>query len=88
VRPNLALAAAITGYIQLIDFHALVSALAEADAVVRFLFRPGQFVVKGTTLAVAEGLDLRRSRSAEMFGHTVTIGVRRTLVQDAEFALA
>ena len=87
VRPNLALAAAITGYIQLIDFHALVSALAEADAVVRFLFRPGQFVVKGITLAVADGLDLRRSRSAEMLGHTVRIGVRRTLVQDAEFAL-
>jgi uncharacterized membrane protein len=86
VRPNLALAAAITGYIQLIDFHALVSAVAEADAVVRFLFRPGRFVVKGTTLAVAEGLVLRRSRSAEMFGHTV--GVRRTLVQDTEFDLA
>jgi uncharacterized membrane protein len=88
VRPNLALAAAITGYIQLIDFHALVSAAAEADAVVRFLFRPGQFVVKGTTLAVAEGLELRRSRLAEMFGRTVRIGVRRTLVQDPEFALA
>jgi uncharacterized membrane protein len=88
VRPNLALAAAITGYIQLIDFHALVSAAAEADAVVRFLFRPGQFVVKGTTLAVAEGPELRRGRLAEMFGRTVRIGVRRTLVQDPEFALA
>jgi len=88
VRSDLALAAAVTGYIQLIDFHALVSAAAEADAMVRFLFRPGQFVIKGTTLAVAEGLEVRRSRLAEVFGRTVRIGVRRTLVQDPEFALA
>ncbi len=88
VRPDLALAASVTGYIQLIDYQSLVLAAVEADAVVRFLFRPGQFVVKGATLAVAEGQELPASRLAEVFCRTVRIGVRRTLAQDPEFALA
>jgi uncharacterized membrane protein len=88
VRPDLALAASVTGYIQLIDYELLVSAAAEADAVVRFLFRPGQFVVKGATLAVAEVRELPASRLAEVVCRTVRIGVRRTLAQDPEFALA
>ena len=88
VRPDQALAASVTGYIQLVDYQSLVSAAAEADAVVRFLFRPGQFVVKGATLAIAEGRELPASRLAEVFDRTVRIGVRRTLAQDPEFGLA
>ncbi len=88
VRPDLALAASVTGYIQLIDYQPLVLAAAEADTVVRFLYRPGQFVVKGATLAVAEVRELPASRLAEVFCRTVRIGVRRTLAQDPEFALA
>jgi uncharacterized membrane protein len=88
MRTDLALAASATGYIQLIDYQPLVLVAAELDAVVRFLFRPGQFVVKGSTLAVAEGRELPASRLAEVFCRTVRIGVRRTLAQDPEFALA
>jgi uncharacterized membrane protein len=88
VRPDLALAAPVTGYIQLIDYRALVIAAIEADALVRFIYRPGQFVVKGTTLAVAERRKLSESPLQDVFGRTVRIGVRRTLMQDPEFAIA
>jgi len=88
VRPELALTAAVSGYIQLVDYPPLISAAADVDAIVSFLYRPGQFVVKGTTIAVAGGRNLSGSRLADVFDHTVKIGVRRTLVQDPEFALA
>jgi uncharacterized membrane protein len=88
VRPDLALAAPVTGYIQLIDYRAFVAAAIEADALVRFIYRPGQFVVKGTTLAVVEGRKLSQSPLQDVLGRTVRIGVRRTLMQDPEFAIA
>src|SRR4029077_16453719 len=46
------------------------------------------FVVKGTTLAVAQGRRIAERRFQEVFGHTIRIGVRRTLMQDPEFAIA
>jgi uncharacterized membrane protein len=88
VRADFALTASVTGYIQLIDYRALAAAAAEADAVVQFLCRPGQFVVKGTTLAVAEGRNLSGSRLRGVFDRTIRIGVRRTVMQDPEFAIA
>jgi uncharacterized membrane protein len=88
VRADFALAAPVTGYIQLINYRELAATAAEADAVVQFLCRPGQFVVKGTTLAVAQGRRIAGRRFQEAFGHTIRIGVRRTLMQDPEFAIA
>jgi uncharacterized membrane protein len=87
VRPDLAFRAPVTGYIQSIAYHVLVMAAAEADVMLRFVFRPGEFVIKGVTLAVAEG-TVSGSRLEEVFESTVRIGVRRTLVQDPEFAIA
>ena len=55
VRSDLTLLSPTTGYIQSINYQALVSAAAEVDAVVRLESQPGQFVVQGSVLAVAEG---------------------------------
>jgi uncharacterized membrane protein len=87
VRPDLAFRAPVTGYIQSIAYPVLVTAAAEADVILRLVFRPGEFVIKGVTLAVAEG-TVSGSRLEEVFESTVRIGVRRTLVQDPEFAIA
>ena len=88
VSPDIALVAPRAGYIQRIDYPGLVLAAAEADGVVRFLCRPGQFVVKGATIAVAS-CRKRPGRALEQeFGRAVRIGTRRTLFQDAEFAIA
>jgi uncharacterized membrane protein len=88
LRPDLALTAPVTGYVQFIDYDNLVPAATRADAVVQFLYRPGQFVVKGATLAVVESRDVEGGCLQEVFEHTVGIGIRRTLIQDPEFAIA
>jgi uncharacterized membrane protein len=88
VRGDLTLLSPTTGYIQSINYHALLSAAAAAGAVVRFESRPGQFVVQGASLAVAEGNRLSQTRLEDDFRRTVRIGVRRTLLQDPEFAIA
>jgi hypothetical protein len=59
------------------------------DAVVRLESQPGQFVVQGTVLAVAEGDKLSQTRLEDEFRREViSIGVRRILLQDPEFAIA
>jgi uncharacterized membrane protein len=89
VRSDITLVSPATGYIQSIDYEALVAAAAEVDAVVRLESQPGQFVVQGTVLAVAEGDMLSQTQLEDEFGRAVIrIGVRRTLLQDPEFAIA
>jgi uncharacterized membrane protein len=88
VRSDLALLSPTTGYIQSINYQTLVSVAAEVDAVLRLESQPGQFVVQGTALAVAEGHRLSQTQLEDEFGRTVRIGVRRTLLQDPEFAIA
>lgn len=55
VRSDLTLLSPTTGYIRSNNYQALVSAAAEVDAVLRLESQPGQFVVQGTALPVAEG---------------------------------
>ncbi len=90
VRSDLTLLSPTTGYVQSINYQALVSAAAEAGAVVRLESQPGQFVVQGSVLAVAQGDRLSQTQLLEdEFGREVIrIGVRRTLLQDPEFAIA
>ena len=89
VRSDFTLLSPATGYIQSINYQALVSAAAEVDAVVRLESQPGQFVVQGTVLAVAEGDRLSQTQLEDEFGREViSIGVRRILLQDPEFAIA
>lgn len=88
VRSDLTLLSPTTGYIQSINYQALVSAAAEVDAVLRLESQPGQFVVQGSVLAVAEGESLSQTQLEDEFRRTVRIGVRRTLLQDPEFAIA
>jgi uncharacterized membrane protein len=88
ISPDLALVAPIAGYIQLIDYPRLALAAGEVDGIVRFVCRPGQFVVKGATMALATCRRLPGSRLQEMFGSTVTIGLCRSDCQDCEFAVS
>jgi uncharacterized membrane protein len=90
VRSDLTLLSPTTGYVQSINYQALVSAAAEAGAVVRLESQPGQFVVQGSVLAVVQGDRLSQTQLLEdEFGREVIrIGVRRTLLQDPEFAIA
>lgn len=88
VKADVELRAPCTGYLQSIDYPALVAAASESDAVICFLYRPGQFVMSGSVLAVAEGRRAAGIGLEHAFPHAVGIGVGRTLRQDPEFAIA
>lgn len=76
------------GYVQTVDFQALIEAGREADAVIRLDIRPGHYVLsRGEHVAVhparARTEDLcRRIRAA------FVLGPERTPVQDIEFGIS
>jgi uncharacterized membrane protein len=88
LKADLELTTPCAGYLQSIDYPALVAAAAQRDAVIRFLYRPGQFVLSGTVVAVAESEGASRSGLEDVFQRAIAIGVGRTLHQDPEFAIA
>ena len=76
-----------TGFIQEIDIAHLLAAAEGADAVVRLLYRPGQFVVENAALCQI----LPKAKTADLvaaIGRDVKIGTHRTLSQDVEFGMA
>ncbi len=84
LEPFDAVVALRSGYIQQIDHDPLVAAAQRADAVVRFVCRPGQFVLQGNPIAEVWGLTADVSHT---IGKVTDIGAYRTLAQDLEFAI-
>ncbi len=76
-----------SGYVQTIDYAALVGPLSKHEAIAEILVRPGHHVIEGRTHAriwPAAALD-DTLRSA--FKNAVMIGLERTPVQDVEFSV-
>jgi len=88
ISPDVIFIVPMAGYIQRIDYPRLVLAAGEADGIVRCLHRPGQFVVKGATMAIAACRRLPGSKLQAIFEDAVTIGIRRTERYDNEFAVS
>jgi uncharacterized membrane protein len=95
---GVALTSTRSGYLQCVAYHRLARAAARANGVVRLAYRPGQFVVAGSTLATiwspapnqldADTYDaLTRDELAQEVGRAHIIGARRTFEQDLEFAI-
>ena len=91
---TLVLPAPASGDIQRIDYRRVARAAADEGATVRFVARPGTFLMEGSPIAEATpdhgGGDhepLVAALSAAI-ARAVTVGERRTLTQDPEFALA
>jgi uncharacterized membrane protein len=76
-----------SGYVQEIDRAALVAEALRADAVIRFYYRPGQFVLRGEPLASVWPPGRLVNREATIERH-VWIGRHRILAQDCEFGIA
>jgi len=75
-----------SGYLQHVDHIALVATAGAADALIVLRFRPGQFVLRGETLAVVVPPDKAHMLAA--VDHGIRIGRHRTLTQDSEFGIA
>ncbi|HTN79017.1 MAG TPA: DUF2254 domain-containing protein [Acidimicrobiales bacterium] len=75
-----------SGYLQFVAYDVLVDIACEADAVVRFLFRPGHFVIQGLPLATVWPADAANEVAHEL-EHAHFTGPHRTLSQDLTFAI-
>lgn len=94
VREDFVLQAPSTGYLRKLDYERLVRTAEKFDVTIRFLHRPGRFVMAGMDLAVGERRSLQAGHATEAlkigdaFGKALDIGPRRSLTQDPEFAIA
>lgn len=86
-RDGAAVAAQRSGYLQAVEIQRLVRAAARADGIIRLAYRPGQFVLEGSTLATVWPAELANRAFADEVRATHIIGSRRTLQQDLEFAI-
>jgi len=75
-----------SGYLQHLDHGALVAAARDADALLVFKFRPGQFLLRGEPLAAIVPPDVASSLEGAIDRY-VGIGRHRTLTQDSEFGI-
>jgi uncharacterized membrane protein len=76
-----------SGYLQHVDHETLVLAAEKARAKVILQFRPGQFVLRGESLAAVVPKD-RAAALENMIERCIKIGRHRTLTQDSEFGIA
>ena len=76
-----------TGFVQEVRGEALVAAADRLDAVVRLLYRPGQFVMESSAL-VQVWPAARAADFGAIVAQSIQIGRQRTLKQDLEFGIA
>ncbi|HEU18598.1 MAG TPA: DUF2254 domain-containing protein [Deltaproteobacteria bacterium] len=81
------IAASKSGYIQAIDSDNLLNITEEYDFRIHLPFRPGEFIVAGSTLAVVESAEVVNDDLAEQIVNSFIIGQQRTPEQDIEFAI-
>ncbi len=75
------------GYLQLLDLDALGALGAEADALIRVERRPGQYVVRGSPLAMVRPADRVNDRLAARVHSAFVLGNQRTPAHDIEFSV-
>lgn len=78
------LTAPATGYLQLIDMHAISEKLGADQTRVYLYVRPGAYLVRGQTIGYASGLSERASRA---ICQNLTIATTRSFEQDASYGL-
>lgn len=79
--------ASSSGYVGVVDLDALLALGREQDLLIRLETRPGQFVVRGTTLATAWPPDRADDQILAAVAESVVTGSRRTPMQDFEFPI-
>lgn len=75
------------GYLQAIDSDSLLKVIKENDCLAHLPFRPGEFIVAGTTMATVESAEQLNEELTEEIVSFFIIGPQRTPEQDAEFAI-
>lgn len=76
-----------SGYMQEIEREVFVEMATKANAAIHFLFRPGQFVLSGETIAVIWP-KTQHEPFQKLIEKHVRVGRHRVLDQDVEFGIA
>ena len=79
--------AAEDGYLQLVDAHALMALAVEGDLRIRLQVRPGNYIIKGQTLALVAPVGRVGDAFGARLSGALVLGNQRTSAQDVEFAI-
>ncbi len=82
-----AIAAPATGYIQVVDDEALLSAAQAHDLIIRIEYRPGDFVATNSILLYAHPTARVDDAVADQLTSCFVFGVKRTATQNAMFLI-
>jgi uncharacterized membrane protein len=85
-REGASIPAASSGFLQAVSHARLIEIASSSDAVIRLLFRPGQFVVQGLAVAIVWPPE-RAVDISNALDRAHVIGPHRTLTQDVGFAV-
>lgn len=81
------IAAFQSGYLHAIAGDSLIEIARENDLLIHVRYRPGEFIVAGSTLAKVESTEQLNEGLAKQISNSFIIGPQRTPEQDAEFAI-
>lgn len=76
-----------SGYVRVVDNSGIMSMARSKDVIIEILYKPGDFIVEGSTLAYV----MPENSFTETLGSDITgsfiIGTKRTIEQDSEYAI-
>ncbi len=81
------LTAESSGYMQLIELESMVKLATEHGVLLHFQRKPGDFVIKGSQLMRLWADQELAEEVLDEFMALIQLGVQRTTIQDAEFAI-
>lgn len=79
--------AASSSYVQAVDTKQLMQIATEGNILLRLQQRPGDFVVKGSPLALVYPAESVRKKLVEQINDAFVLGSQRTDQQDVEFSI-
>lgn len=80
-----AVTATRTGYVQAIDVDSLLEIAEKRDSVLRLMYRPGDFIAKGSVIAAAWPGTAIKDAVKEQIEAAFVLGQQRLRLQDVEF---
>lgn len=75
-----------SGYLQAIDYEELVKITEKNDIILKFLYRPGDFIAKGSNI-IAFYPETELESIEKQILDTLVIGTSRLRIQDIEFSI-
>ncbi|MCL4254785.1 MAG: DUF2254 domain-containing protein, partial [Anaerolineae bacterium] len=77
-----------SGYLQAIDYEALVNIAIEHDAILKCVYRAGDFIASGAVIMQVYPADVLTDDLEKAINQQLILGASRARLQDVEFAVA